>query len=63
MTELEKDPDHLLLHDELEDFTDLFIVKKDMISAKLDANMATLKAKVDNSKAYKKEAGNEFDAF
>lgn len=63
MTELEKNQEDRLLHDDLEGYTDLFIVKKDKITAKFEDDMAKLKAKVDSTKTYKEDAGKDFDEF
>ena len=63
MTELEKDVHERLLHEEMEVYTDCFVVKKDKILALLDGDSKKLNVKLEKAKEYHQDTVSEIESI
>ena len=63
MTELEKDVHERLLHEEMEVYTDCFVVKKDKILALLDSDSKKLNVKLDKAKEHHQNSVSKIESI
>ena len=61
MTELEKDEHERLLHEEMEAYTNCFIVDKVKILALFDADIDKLNVKLEQAKEYHRDTVSRID--
>ena len=63
MTELEKDDHEKLLHKEMEEYTNCFIVDKVKVLALFDEDIEKLNVKLEKARTYHQNEVNEIDVL